>query len=68
MTKNELFNKLHETLWEKDRLNETMTQAFRDKVESEKHVISLTNDFGNLQEAFNDLVDSQRNRCFAKED
>lgn len=48
MTKNDLFNKLHETLWEKDRLNETMTQAFRDKVESERHVITLTNDFGNL--------------------
>jgi len=39
MTKLELQQKLHETLCEKDKMNERMTQAIREKLESETSMI-----------------------------
>lgn len=52
--------RLHETLCEKDRLFEKMSQAIREKLDSENSMIQLTHEFGNLQEAYNDMRLDQR--------
>ena len=64
MTKPELLQRLHETLREKDRLNEKMSQAIREKLDSENSMNQLTFQFGNLQEAYNHMRhDHQRTNC-----
>ena len=55
MTKTELLQRLHETIREKDRMNEKMSQAIREKLDSENSMIQLTHQFGNLQEAYNHM-------------
>lgn len=64
MTKPELLERLHETLCEKDRLNEKMSQAIREKVDSEHSMNQLTHQYGNLQEEYNNMRIDQRSKCF----
>ena len=61
MLKKDLIQKLHESLCEKDRLTEQMSQALREKLESENTMIQLTHELGNLKVAYNELqVDRQQ--------
>ena len=39
LNREELLSKLHETLCEKDRLNERMTQYIREKLDSENNLL-----------------------------
>jgi len=60
MNKVELQQKLHDTLCEKDKINEKMTQAIREKLTSENKMNDLESEVCILREKLYDFCDKAR--------
>lgn len=60
MSKQDLEQRLHDELCEKDKINEKMSQAFRQKSIADKAMTRLTVENGIIKEAYNDLREANR--------